>query len=206
MKHRLSFAVAWLRVLSKFLTKLLQRSIQAFERSMTVRLSSRRSPSSCHHPKSRFSLCSFFGFCGLGCQFKPDLGHDLGIKFLQGCGNCLWVIAIVQQDGDLWDSDRLGAKVIEVVAQHFDQTLLIGYIGFGAVGEKRKAQRINREMSFDAIGAFVKAEAFGLDTRKAILRLEYSTAICRVAGILHRLGIDHQQRCPLGFFLTCSRT
>jgi len=60
------------------------------------------------------------------------------------------------------------------------------------MGEKRKAQRIDREMSFDAIGAFVKAEAFGLDTR--------------VAGVLHRLGIDHQQRCPLGFFLACSRT
>ena len=47
-------------------------------------------------------------------------------------------------------------------------------------------------MSFDAIGAFVTAEALGLDTG--------------VAGILHRLGINEQQCCPLGFFFTCART
>ncbi len=37
IKHRLSFARAWCRVRSKFLTKLLHRSTQAFERSTTHR-------------------------------------------------------------------------------------------------------------------------------------------------------------------------
>jgi len=137
-------------------------------------------------------LCRFFGFCRLGCQFKPDLGHDLGIEFLQSGSQGLWMIAIVQQDGDLWNIDRLGAKIIEVVTQHFEQALVIGDIGFSAMSEKRKTQCIHRQMSFDAIGAFVQAEALGLDTG--------------VAGILYRLGINEQQGCPLGFFFTCSRT
>ena len=45
---------------------------------------------------------------------------------------------------------------------------------------------INGEMSFDAVGTFVKAKAFGLNTG--------------IAGILHGLRVNHQQRCPLGFF------
>jgi hypothetical protein len=44
MKQRLSFAVAWLRVRSKFLTKLLHRSIQAFERSITHRVATGTNP------------------------------------------------------------------------------------------------------------------------------------------------------------------
>jgi hypothetical protein len=51
---------------------------------------------------------------------------------------------------------------------------------------------INGEMSFDAVGTFVKPKAFGLNTG--------------IAGILHGLRVNHQQRCPLGFFLICSRT
>ncbi len=86
MKHRLSFAVAWSSVLSKFLTKLLQRSIQAFDRSVP--------PPSCHRDKSNFTLCSFFGWRGFGCQFKPDLGHDLGINLLQAYYNLVWMIAV----------------------------------------------------------------------------------------------------------------
>jgi hypothetical protein len=52
------------------------RSIQAFERSLP--------PPSCHRDKSNFKECSFFGLRRFGCQFKPDLGHDLGIDLLQG--------------------------------------------------------------------------------------------------------------------------
>ena len=62
------------------------------------------------------------------------------------------------------------------MTQHFEQALVIGDIGFSAVGEKRKTQCIHRKVSFDAIGAFVKAEALGFDTG--------------VAGIFHRLGIN----------------
>jgi hypothetical protein len=57
MKQRLSFAVAWLRVLSKFLTKLLQRSIQAFERSITHRVATTTNPV---FPRAAFS--AFVGF------------------------------------------------------------------------------------------------------------------------------------------------
>ena len=93
MKQRLSFALAWLRVRSKFLTLLLQHSIHAFDRSITHPC--------CHDYKSRLSLCRFSGFFRPRCQFKPDLGHDLGIEFWQGGGQGLWMIAIVQQDGDM---------------------------------------------------------------------------------------------------------
>lgn len=44
IKQRLSLAVAWLRVLSKFLTKLLQRYIQAFDRSITHRTATTTNP------------------------------------------------------------------------------------------------------------------------------------------------------------------
>jgi hypothetical protein len=54
----LSLAVAWLSVLSKFLTKLLQRSIQAFERSMTHRVATTTNPV--------FPSAAFSAFVGLG--------------------------------------------------------------------------------------------------------------------------------------------
>ncbi len=130
MKHRLSFAVAWSSVLSKFLTKLLQRSIQAFDRSITH--------ARCHRDKSNLTLCSFFGLRGFGCQFKPDLGHDLGIDLLQGYYNLVRMIAVLKQNGNFWDVDWLGAKVVFVVAQHFNQTLVIRHTGFCAVGKKRQ--------------------------------------------------------------------
>jgi len=58
MKQRLSLPVAWLSVLSKFLTKLLQRSIQAFERSMTHRVATTTNPV--------FPSAAFSAFVGLG--------------------------------------------------------------------------------------------------------------------------------------------
>jgi len=39
---------------------------------------------------------------------------------LQGGANGVWVIAVVEQDGNLRNVDRLGSKVIQVVAQEFD--------------------------------------------------------------------------------------
>lgn len=44
IKQRLSFALAWLKVLSKFFTRLLQRSIQEFERSTTHRVATGTNP------------------------------------------------------------------------------------------------------------------------------------------------------------------
>ena len=181
MKQRLSLAVAWLSVLSKFLTKLLQRSIQAFDRSLP--------PSSCYHDKSSFPKCCFFGFRGLRCQFKPDFGHNLRVKFLQFYCELVRVIAVVEQNGNLRDIDRFSAKVIEVVTQQFNQALVIRHTRFGAVGKKRQTKSINGEMSFDTIGAFVVAKPLGLDTG--------------VARILDRLRVNQQQGRPLWFFLTC---
>ncbi|MEG4964708.1 MULTISPECIES: hypothetical protein [unclassified Microcoleus] len=48
MKYKLSLAVVLMRVCSKFLTKLLQPYIQAFDRLITI--------ASCHHDKSSFPL------------------------------------------------------------------------------------------------------------------------------------------------------
>jgi hypothetical protein len=46
-------------------------------------------------------------------------------------------------------------------------------------------------MSFNAIGAFVKAKSFRLNTR--------------ITSIFHRLRVNHDESRPLWFFLTCSR-
>ena len=130
MKQRLSFAVALVSVLSKFLTKLLQRSTHALERSLP--------PSSCHWDKSRFPKCCFFRFRGFRCQFKSNFGHNLWINLLQCCCECVRVIATVEQNGNLWDIDRFGTKVIQAITQQFNQALVIGSIRLGAMGKKWK--------------------------------------------------------------------
>jgi hypothetical protein len=62
MKQRLSFAVAWFSDLSKFLTKLLQRSIQAFDRSMIHLVATGTNPV--------FPCAAFSTFVGLGASSK----------------------------------------------------------------------------------------------------------------------------------------
>ncbi|WP_330220758.1 hypothetical protein [[Phormidium ambiguum] IAM M-71] len=52
MKQRLSFVVALARVRSQFLTRILQRSIQAFERSITQRATAGTNPD---FPRAAFS-------------------------------------------------------------------------------------------------------------------------------------------------------
>ena len=49
------------------------------------------------------------------------------------------VIPVVEQNGNLRDVHGFGAKVIEVVAQQFNQTLVIADIGFRTVSKKRQA-------------------------------------------------------------------
>ena len=73
-----------------------------------------------------------------------------------------------------------------MLAQHLNQTLIIGYVGRRAVREERESQRIDGQMTLDAIGRFVEAKALGVDTS--------------VAGILHRLRVDDNQPSPLLFF------
>jgi len=111
---------------------------------------------------------------------------------LQGSRDRVQVIAVVEQNGDLRNIDGFGAKVIKVITQQFNQALVIRHTGFGAVSKKRQAQGIDGKMAFDAIGAFVVTEPFGLDTG--------------IARIFHSLRIDDQQSSPLWFFLTCCRT
>jgi hypothetical protein len=36
---------------------------------------------------------------------------------------------MVEQNGNLWDIDGLGAKVVQVIAQQFNQALVIGHTG-----------------------------------------------------------------------------
>lgn len=74
----------------------------------------------CHRDKSNFTLGCLFGFCRLGCQLKPELGHDLRIVVLQGSADGLRVVAVVEQDRNLGKVDRLGSKVIQIVAQEFN--------------------------------------------------------------------------------------
>ncbi len=64
MKHILSFAMAWHRVRS-FLVKLLQRSIQALDRSITHRVAT-----TTNHV---FPKAAFLALVGLGASSKRSL-------------------------------------------------------------------------------------------------------------------------------------
>ncbi len=96
-----------------------QSSLKVFDQALTTfhpRMGALNHPSRCHRDKSRFPLCGFLGFRGLGSEFKPNLGHDLGVDLLQRCGDLVWVVSVVEQERDLWDTDGLGAKVIQMMA------------------------------------------------------------------------------------------
>ncbi len=118
-----------------------QRFLKVFDQTLTSfhpRIRSLNYPSGCYSNKSRVTLGCFFGFRRLGCQFKPNLGHHLRREFLHSTSDSVWVIAMIEQYGDVWDVDRLGSKVIQVIAQQFNQALVIGHIGRSAVGKKRQ--------------------------------------------------------------------
>jgi hypothetical protein len=97
---------------------------------------------------------------------------------LQGLDNLGWVIPVVEQNRDFWDVDRLAAKVVEVVAQQFNQTLIVRYTCFGAVCEEWQSESIDGKMSLDAISTLVMAEPFRINPG--------------IAGVFHRLRVDNQ--------------
>lgn len=106
-------------------------------------------------------MCRFFGLRRFGCEFKPDLGHHLGIDLLQGGGELIWMISVVKQDGNFGNVDRFGSEVIQVLAQQFNQALVVGHTRFSTVGKKWQAQGVHCQMAFDAISAFVMTKPFG---------------------------------------------
>ncbi len=83
---------------------------------------------------------------------------------------------MIEQNRNFGDVDRLAAKVVEVFAQQFNQTLIVGHTRFGAVREEWQTQCIDGEMSLDAISTLVMAEPFGLNPG--------------IAGVFHRLRVD----------------
>ena len=80
---------------------------------------------------------------------------------------------MVDQNRNLGNIHRLGAEIVDVLGEQFNQASVIEPIGRGAEREKGKSQGVDCEMSLDAIGGFVEAEPFGSHTS--------------VARILHRL-------------------
>ncbi len=60
------------------------------------------------------------------------------------------------------------------------------------MGKEGKPKNINGEMPFNPIGRFVKTVSFRVYTR--------------ITSVFHRLGVNDEQGCPLGLFLTCCRT
>ncbi len=96
------------------------------------------------------------------------------------------VIAVVEQDRHLRDINGFRLEIVHVQGQHLKQAGSIGNIGFGAVGEKGKPKRSDRQMPFNPIGGFVEAKAFRVHP-------------CG-AGVLYRLGVNDDQSCPLLFF------
>lgn len=99
----------------------------------------------------------------------------------------LWVIPMIQQDCNFGNVHGFQAEVIHVVGQHLNQSRIVGDIRSGAVREEGKSQRIHRQMPFDPIRRFVEAKPLRVHTG--------------IARILHRLRVNDDQRCPLGFFL-----
>ncbi len=158
-----------------------QRSFKVFDQALTTLHPSIRPfnhPPSRHWNKSHFPLSCFLGCRGLGCQFKANLRHNLGIDLLQGLNNLSWVISVVKQNGNLWEIDRLSTKVVFVAAQHFNQPLVIRDIRFRAMGKKRQSQSIDGKMSLNTVGALVMTKPFGFNTG--------------ITGVFHRLRVDDE--------------
>ena len=74
------------------------------------------------------------------------------------------MISVVKQNCDFGDVNGFRPKVIQIATQQFNQSLVIGNVGFRAMGEEGKPQSINGKMAFDAIGAFVVTKPFGGNT------------------------------------------
>ena len=72
----------------------------------------------------------------------------------------LWMVAMVEQNRNLGNVHRLGTEIVEVVCEHLNQTGIVRNICFGTVGKEGKPQRIDCQMSFDAISRLVKAKSF----------------------------------------------
>jgi hypothetical protein len=100
------------------------------------------------------------------------------------------MIAMVKQKGDLGNIHRLAPKIIDRLREHLNESLIIREIGEGAMGEKRKAQRVNCEVSLNPIGAFVATEAVRF-------------TLGGITSILDDLRINDQKCCPLPFFWAC---
>lgn len=88
------------------------------------------------------------------------------------------MVSVVEQDCNLRDVNGFRPKVIQIAAEQFDQSLVIGNIGFSAMSEEWKPQSLNGKMAFDAIGAFVVTKPFGGNTRVARV-LSMSNRLCQ---------------------------
>ncbi len=50
----------------------------------------------------------------------------------------LWVIAMIQQEGDLGNVDRFCPEVVDIVRQHLNQSRIVGEIRARTVREEGK--------------------------------------------------------------------
>ena len=66
------------------------------------------------------------------------------------------MIAIVKQNSGLGQIVRFRFKVIDVVCEHFNQTLVVGDTSFCTVSKERESQYVYGEMSLDTIRAFIE--------------------------------------------------
>ena len=96
------------------------------------------------------------------------------------------MITVVEQDSNFRDVDWLGTEVVNVLGEHRNETFIIRDVSRCAVCEEWEPQRIDRQMTLDAIGRFVEAKALGVNAG--------------ITGILHRLRVDDNQPSPLPFF------
>jgi hypothetical protein len=75
-----------------------------------------------------------------------------------------WMIAMIYQDSDLRQVHRLRLEIVHSLLQHLNQARIVCNVCSCTVAEEWKAQRIYREMVFDAIRGFVVTEPFGIHT------------------------------------------
>lgn len=71
------------------------------------------------------------------------------------------MVSVVEQNRNLRNVNRFSPKVIQIAAQQLNQSLVVGNVGFSAMGEEWESQSINGKMAFDTVGALVVTKAFG---------------------------------------------
>jgi hypothetical protein len=117
IKHKSDFVFAFTKSHSKFFTKLLHRSTQAFDRSTTQCPFRGTNPA---FPSVFFAALEGFSDCS-----KPNFTQDRRVNLPKRSSNRCQVIPMIQQNRDLRDVDWFSLEILDVLLEHFNQPLIV---------------------------------------------------------------------------------